>query len=513
MSFTPIRNRVDSSFNVIVQSLLADDTLPFADALTAEHIQQAFDDEQVARHGEPAVASGTAPDRSERTNKTERTKSDDDSNAHSDATVYTRALTLWAMLSQALSTGVHRSCVAAVQRIAVYAALRGVEVSSTNTGAYCRARARISEPVVRGLAEGVAARSEASVPDEWKWFGFAPCLLDGSTHSMPDTEQNQAEYPQSRSQKPGLGFPVMRSVALTSLQTGMVLAVALGPCVGKETGETALARTLFDHLKPGSLVVADRYYAGWFMLALMQLLGIEFVTRLNQNRTADFNTGTRLGKGDHLAVWDKPPKPKWLDQATYDLFPAQLTVREVEVRVDTPGFRTKSLVAVTSLHEHTTYTSHAIAALYRLRWMIELHFRDIKTTMQLDILRSKTPAAVRRELWTGILAYNLVRQSILQSAVASNRPPHRLSFAASLQLLANTWLIAALFCDDQPSSPPVSGRERMIALRLLNGHSHCVGHRPDRVEPRAVKRRAAPIAILTELRSCARERLISGPKV
>ena len=324
---------------------------------------------------------------------------------------------------------------------------------------------------------------------------------------MPDTEENQAEYPQHSAQGEGLGFPILRAVALTSLATAMVLAFAAGPYSGKETGETALFRTLFDKLQPGDLVLADRYYGGWFMLALLHVLGVEFVTLLHQFREADFNKGRRLGKGDHVVTWPKPQKPAWLDQETYDLLPEQLEVRETHVNVDVPGFRTEELVVVSSLLDHRTYSRHDMASLYRRRWTIELELRDIKSTMQLDILRRKTPAAVRQEIWTGLLAYNLVRQSMLQSALAGKCRPHELSFAASLQMLTNTWLLGVV-----PAHVTVNARQLLAALRVLNGHAHRVGNRPNRVEPRAVKRRRDPIALLTEPREALRDKLLAGSK-
>ena len=424
-----------------------------------------------------------------------------------DGIVDTPAVTLWAMLSQALFTDVQRACRAAVQRVAVYYALLGREVCSTNTGAYCRTRAKVPEGVVRRLAEGVAMRCEAAVPDEWRWHGFRTLLIDGTTFSMPDTGKNQAEYPQPTSQAEGLGFPILRAVALTSLATGMVLALATGPYAGKETGETALFRTLFDKLQRGDLVLADRYYGGWFMLALLQELGVEFVTRLHQLRTADFRRGKRLGKGDHVVAWAKPQKPEWLDQETYDRLPEQLEIREVEVQVNIPGFRTESLVVVTSLWDHQVSTKSEISTLYRRRWMIELELRDIKSTMKLDVLRRTRPEWVRQELWTGLLADNLIRQSLLQSALAGTLRPHPLSFAASLQMLTNTWVLAAV-----PPLVTISARERLIALRILNGHSHRVGHRPNRVEPRAVKRRPHPLALLAEHRKAAQAKLLAGAK-
>ena len=300
MSFIPTGGAADSALELVRQSLLQSEGLPFADALTAQQMQQAFDDEGVwfgeaDDEAHAAAANATS----------EGARPEDD-----DGIVYTPAVMLWAMLSQALFTDVQRACRAAVQRVAVYYALLGRKVSSTNTGAYCRARAKVTEGVVRRLAEGVASRCEVAVADEWRWHGFRTLVIDGTTFSMPDSQENQAEYPQPTSQAEGLGFPILRAVGLTSLATGMLVALAMGRYAGKETGETALFRLLFDRLRRGDLVLADRYYGGWFMLALLRELGVEFVTRLHQLRDADFPRGKRLGQGDHIVAWAKPARPE-----------------------------------------------------------------------------------------------------------------------------------------------------------------------------------------------------------
>ncbi len=260
MSFTWTARSADRSIDLVMRSLLQRDGLPFADALSVEQIEQAFEDEGVSFNDAESNHETAA-------------------SADDVGLVYTRGVTLWAMLSQALFGGVQRSCRAAVQRVAVYHALLGHDVSSTNTGAYSRARAKVPEGVVQRLTESVAERCEAAIPEEWRWKGFRALVVDGTTHSMPDTEENQAEYPQSSMQAEGLGFPILRAVALTSLATGMVLGHTTGPYQGKESGETALFRPLFHKLRKGDLVLADRYYGGWFMLALLQELGIEVVTR------------------------------------------------------------------------------------------------------------------------------------------------------------------------------------------------------------------------------------------
>jgi putative transposase len=475
MSFRTSTAGLHRRFDLVRRSLLQAPGLPFADALSAQQIQQAFDAQD--------VHFGDDEDRA----------------------VYTPAVTLWAMLSQMLFTGEQRSCVAAVVRVAAFYALLGRAACSTNTGAYCRARAKVVEGVPRRLTLQVARDCEPHVPAAWRWKGRDVRVVDGTTFSMPDTAENQAEYPQSTSQARGLGFPIMRAVALCSLATGMVRALACGPYAGKETGETALLRTLFDALSRGDVVLGDRYYGGWFMLALLQGLGVDFVSRLHQLRTADFERGRRLGKGDHVVWWPKPERPEWMDQETYDRLPRQLEAREVRVNVDVPGFRTESLVVVTSLLDSKNYSRDDLANLYRRRWVVELHIRDIKTAMKLEVLRCKTPAMVRQELWTGLLAYNLIRQSILQSAHEAERQPDELSFTATMQMLANSWLLAAVVVDGtgEVAAP-------LVKLRVIHGGSHRVGNRPDRVEPRAVKRRPKSHPLLTAPRRHAHAALVAS---
>ena len=167
--------------------------------------------------------------------------------------------------------------------------------------------------MIRRLVYQVADGCERVVPDGWLWVdGRRVKLLDGTTLTMPDTLDNQAAYPQSSAQRPGLGYPILRMVVLLSLATGMVSGMALGPYSGKETGETALFRELFDRLQAGDVVLGDRYYCSYFMICLLRELGVDVVTRLHQKRTADFRRGKRLGPGDHVVTWDRPARPAWM---------------------------------------------------------------------------------------------------------------------------------------------------------------------------------------------------------
>lgn len=458
-------------FGLVLRSFLQHRGLPFAQALPEDTIQQAFDDEGV-------------------------------SFGQGEGDVYTPALTLWAFLSQVLFKDEQRSCLAAVARVIVLLVSLEKRPCADDSGAYCRARAKLPAPIIRRLAVQVADGCEQQVPAEWLWKGRHVHLVDGSTISMPDTPANQAEYPQSTTQEPGLGFPIARLVVLLSLATAMVKDLALGPYAGKETGETALLRELLERFQRGDIMLADRYFCSYFMIALLLERGVDFVARLHQARTADFRRGRRLGRGDHLVEWQRPAKPEWMDQETYERMPASMRVREVEVQVQQPGFRVDSFVVVTTLTDADRYSRADLAELYHQRWLAELDIRTIKCTLGLDVLRCKSPDMVRRELWTGLLAYNLIRQTMLQAAVPAGRSPRQLSFTAALQKIAASWN-TILVCQDAAAL-------LLVEIHLGDLATHQVGDRPDRVEPRAIKRRPKPQRLLMQPRRQARAALLAG---
>jgi hypothetical protein len=458
-------------FHLVQSSFLQHTGLPFAEVLPEERIQQAFEDEGVAF-------------------------------AQGEQDVYSPAITLWAFLSQVLFKGEQRSCLAAVTRVVVLWVALGKEPCSDNTGAYCRARAKLPLVVLQRLTLAVADGCEQKMPTHWLWKGRHVHLVDGTTVSMPDTAKNQAAYPQPTTQEPSLGFPQARMVVLMSLASAMVKGMAMGPCAGKETGETALLRELFDWLSSGDILLADRYYGSYFMIALLLELGVDFVGRLHQARNADFRRGQRLGRGDHLVTWLRPAKPAWMDQETYERMPPALAMREVQVQVHQPGFRVKSFVAITTLVDAEEYPQDDIAELYHQRWLIELDIRAIKITLGIDVLRCQTPDMVRKEIWTGLLAYNLIRRTLLQAALAADRSPRQLSFTAALQKIAASWAILAIADDSMVLT--------LVEVHLRHLAAHLVGDRPDRVEPRAIKRRPKPHRLLNQPRAQARAELLAG---
>ena len=343
---------------------------------------------------------------------------------------------------------------------------------------------------------------QASDGQKWLWHNRHVHLADGTTVSMPDSDENQEAYPQHDAQKQGVGFPIARMVVLLSLATAMVGGMAMGPYQGKETGEPALLRELLEHFSTGDILLCDRCYCTWFLIVLLGRKRVDVVMRLHQMRTANFRSGRRLGKGDHVVRWPRPDKPDWMDQAAYDTMPEFLEVREVQVHVDQPGFRTESLVVVTTLLDAKKYTRGDIAELYHQRWLVELDIRAIKVQLGMDVLRCQTPEMVRKEIWSCLLAYNLIRKTILESARRWKLSPRQISFTAALQKVAASWESVLLLSEVSLAL--------LIEEDLKHLARHRVGHRPDRVEPRKVKRRPKPHKLLTEPRDAARQKLLSG---
>jgi len=416
--------------------------------------------------------------------------------------VYTPALTLWASLSQVLHTGELRSCAAAVSRVIVLLVSLGRDPCSSDTGAYCRARAKLPEVVIRRLAVQVGSRLEEKIPADWLWRGRHVKLADGTTLTMPDTPANQQAYPQSTAQQPGLGFPIVRMVVLLSLATGLLCDMALGPYAGKETGENALLRSLWDALQPGDILLADRLYCSYCLLALALQRNVDCVVRLHQKRRADFRRGQCIARGDRVVEWRRPKCPEWMDEATYATIPATLRLRQILVEVHEPGFRVEKLVVVTTLLDAERYPTQDIAQLYHYRWNAELDLRTLKQSLAMDHLRCKSPQMVRKEIWTAWLGYNLIRKSIAQAALVHGKLPRQIGFAGARQAIAASW--------DRLTDAPASMIRKMAAVQFEVIASHNVGDRPNRVEPRAVKRRPKPHKLLTKPRREARAELLAA---
>ena len=410
--------------------------------------------------------------------------------------VYTPLVTLWVFLSQVLS--VDHSCREAVARLMTHRQSCGAGPGSPDASPYCQARQKLPEELFSRLVRGTGQTLHDSVPQAWRFHGKQPKVVDGTTVSMPDTPANQREYPQARTQKPGLGFPIARLVAVMSLASGAVLDMAIGPYKGKQTGENALFRTLWDRLTPDDVMLADRYYCSYADIARLQQRRVAVVFRKHQLRHSDFRRGQRLGPDDHLITWSKPKQcPDWMSPSEWQTLPEQITLREVRFVITRPGKRAKEVILITTLLDSAEVPRQDLVDLYERRWDIELNLRSLKSVMQMDVLRTKTPEMVRKEVWTHLLAYNLIRTAMAKAAEEHDLLPTQISFKGTLQTLAAY--------RDLLFHGPLTADWFEQMMRAIA--SHVVGNRPDRYEPRAIKRRPKPHPLLQVPRDVARKRL------
>ena len=396
--------------------------------------------------------------------------------------IFTPLMTLWVFLGQVLSAD--HSCRAAVARLIAHRISRGQSPCSAETGGYCQARKRLPEKFFSDVARQVGQRLEEGVAPQWLWKSRRVYVYDGSSVSMPDTPENQRDYPQPDTQKAGVGFPLARIGAVFSLACGAILDLGICRYAGKGQSELGMLRTLWNLFRPGDVLLADRLMCAWTEMVMLKARGVDCVCRLTSHRTADFRRGKQLGKDDHIVKWMKPTKPRSIDRKTYNALPEFLMIRETRVRIAQPGFRTKTLIIATTLLDADEVTQSELAQLYRARWNAELDLKSIKITLQMEVLRCKTPELVRKEIWTHVLVYNLIRTIMAQAAITYEIPPRSISFKGTLQTLEAFQPLIA-YQDSRGSAH----REDLYQHLLRAIVAHRVGDRPDRVEPRMAKRR------------------------
>lgn len=388
--------------------------------------------------------------------------------------VFTPWVTFIAFLGQALTRG--SGCREAVRRVQAWCVANLQTAPDESSSAYCQARKRLTLPSLRSAHEKIGQWIERHTGEAVCWCGRAVKVIDGCGVSMPDTKENRARWPYASGQKPGCGFPTAQLVGLFCLATGRLVRFAVDSW---KAHEIPLARLLVGWIEPGDIVLADRGFCGWGLMALLQRKGADVVMRAHQARKL---------KGERM-LWPKPQRrtETW-DKALWNELPRELAVRIVRFRVSVPGFRTEEVVLVTTLLDTAAYPDAAIAELYRRRWAVELCFRDIKTTLGLDVLRCQTPELSEREFWIQVLAYNLVRALMLEASWTYGVELNRLSFKGTVDTLRQwTPLFApAMF---------TFKRARAELLRIIAADQ--VPDRPNRVEPRARKRRSKPYQLLT----------------
>jgi hypothetical protein len=414
--------------------------------------------------------------------------------------VYLPWITLSLFLSQVLSAD--HSCDEAVDRFQKFRHDRGLPPVSPEATSYCDARIRLPE----GLFWELVRRTGRAIHDQadisWLFHGRPVQILDGSTVACPTRRGTRRRTPSRAARPPGLGFPIALLLVVFSLAVGTVLEAAMGRYQGKQTSELALLRMVLNEFRPGDIVLADRFFCSYWVIAAPLARGVDVVMRLHQCRTADFRCGQRLGRHAHAVLWRKPERvPDWMSRADYEAMPPWLAVREVRVRVRDKTKRVRRLVIVTTLREARTYPGKELGGLFRQRWHAELDLRSLKTDMQMEMLRTKSPEMVRKEVAAHLLAYNLIRGVMAEAARGEGIKPRRLSLKGSLHTVRS---FEAVHLYD-----PERIERDLPRLVSLIGKKR-VGDRPDRYEPRAVKRRPKPHPLLRMPRKKAKALIKRG---
>src|SRR6516165_7787349 len=342
--------------------------------------------------------------------------------------LFSPVTTIWGFLSQVLNDD--HSCRDTVSRIIAHRAASGLAPCSPNTASYCNARARLPTAVLRSLARRTAQQLQDSLPEAWKWHGRNVFIIDGSHVSMPDTEPNQASYPQPEVQRPGIGFPLARLTVLLSLATGACHDLAIAAYAGRGTGEATLLRQMYDSLAPGDVVLADALFDDYFIACELRQRGIELVARAQYQRVGIQTVHSRPD-GD-VIIWQRPNKPHGMAGEQYRTYPKTLLMRQVSVDARDKDNRVEQFTVITTILD-MSIDGGQIGDLYERRWNGEVDIRSIKATMQMDVLRCKTPEMVRKEFWAHLLAYNLLRTVMAVAAAEKGIEPRQVSFKGAKQ--------------------------------------------------------------------------------
>lgn len=404
-----------------------------------------------------------------------------DEGSHSRNRRWNLRLVFWTFLWQVAQAGT--SCREAIRQAQALCKNAGRRSPPDTDSPYCQARGSLPLERLEQIHEALCAEAQAAVATKDLWCGHHVLVADGSSVTAPDTPANQKAFPQQSVQKPGCGFPIIRLVALLSLATGMLTAWATGTWSQHELG---LLQSLWDYLRPGEVLLADRGFCNWALLAQCLQRNIHAVFRVKGVRRRDFRRGKRISHDERLVQWRKPVlSARTVAAKQWALLPEILTLRLVRCQLAIPGFRTRQIILVTTLLDSAKYPPEALSQLYFRRWAMELTLRNIKITLQMDQLSCKNPENLEREIRMHFLVHNLVRRLMLESARRHRVPLERVSFAGSLAA-GRRYGEALLQARSQRQRQQLM--EELFAVLAVD----LVPDRPGRREPRAVKRRPKP---------------------
>lgn len=409
--------------------------------------------------------------------------------------IFSLDVVFWAFLDQVQTP--LGSCREAVRKVMAYMRRKSPDAKcgtmSPDSPAYCAARARIPLDVIDNINAHLVERMQNNIPDCGRWHGHRVKLADGTGVSMPDTPENQERWPQSSSQKLGCGFPQMNLVGIFCLMTGALISVATGTI---HNHETLLFQSLWHTLEKGDLIVADRGYCSFGAVANLLNRGVDTLMRvpLKKIRKALTAKLPNAESFDVIVTWERPSQciPSMTPEAFADL-PESISVRVIRYPIVHAGFRTRSVTLVTTVLD-PKIKSIEFADLYLRRWGIEVHFRELKISLHMDVLRCLTPHMIERELRMHFVAYNLIRCVMQKAAITHDVDLSRASFKGCLDTVRQ-FANAMQGAEVKPRVIAAMIDEMLLAIaRDLNPL------RPGRSEPRAVKRRPKSYNVLNKPR-------------
>ena len=415
---------------------------------------------------------------------------------HSRQRIFSKENTFWAFFSQVVDAD--GGCMEVVRKTQALAAVCGLKIPASSTSAYCQARSKLEESVLMNIFKHTAKRID-DMPERGFLKGRRVIVVDGTGVSMPDTSANQEVWPQQSQQKEGCGFPSARICGCFSLATGGLLSFEIG---NKKSMELPLFRKQWDTFKDGDIFLGDKGFCSYYDLSCLKNRGVDSVITLARRSPVDTEGAHAvLGEDDLLISWKKPvwQKKSAYSREQWEALPSVMRVRQIKVTVDVPGWRVKSFYIITTLLDSEKYSASELADLYLQRWDVELFFRDIKTTMGMDVLKCKTPEMVRKEIIMHFIAYNCIRMLMFEAAEEHGIGVDRLSFKGSLQALRQ-W-------EPHLNHAKLNKRERRrIISRLYDTIADKeVLLRPGRSEPRCIKRRPKPFQLLSTVRGKMKE--------
>jgi hypothetical protein len=401
--------------------------------------------------------------------------------------IFTPSITLAMFIKQALSFD--RSCTHVVNEFIIDNIDELPKNISTSTGSFCRSRQKIPLDLIKKLVRYTGSAIKEKI-DNRNGIKGNIYLVDGTTFTLSDTVKNQAKYPQQSTQKKGLGFPICRALGVFCLESGAAVNAQIAPYKGKGADEHTMLRASLDTFKKGDLVIGDAIYSSYWLLSHLQNKGVDGLFGQNGGRAkkADFKTGKIIGKYDHIVTYKRPQRPEWMSVEQYELIPKTISVRELKVR---------HKILVTTLCDNELHSKDELDQLYISRWNIEVDFRNLKETMGMSELSCKSPEMCQKEIWIYLLANNLIRILMAQTAKEFSLSIRSISFKNTLQI----W--------NSVSAKFISFAENIKKfLFIIAGHQ--VGKRAGRVEPRARKRRASAYSLLMVPRHEARANILKN---